>query len=99
MELVWPALSYLPSYVAALERGWSPDNLRGLAAAREELDAITADADRFLASLVDRDAKAGPITLLDGSTVPRLPGYRRWMWDGDFCGSTSLRWQKSSEEL
>ena len=99
MQLVWPSREYLVSYIDVLERGWSPDNVRGLAATREELDAIAADADRFLASLVDRDAKAGPITLLDGSTVPRLPGYRRWMWDGDVCGSTSLRWQKGSEEL
>ena len=25
----------------------------------------------------------------DGSFVPRLPGYRRWLWDGKFCGSIS----------
>jgi predicted acetyltransferase len=99
MQLVWPSREYLASYVDALERGWSPDNVRGLAATREELDAIAADPDAFLASLVDRQATAGPIRLLDGSIVPRLPGYRRWMWDGDFCGSTSLRWQKGSEAL
>ena len=40
MKLVWPSQEYLPSYVAALERGWSPDNLRGQAAVREELDRI-----------------------------------------------------------
>src|SRR5438128_9182271 len=28
MKLVWPSSEYLPSYVTALERGWSPDNLR-----------------------------------------------------------------------
>jgi predicted acetyltransferase len=99
MQLVWPSRAYLADYVDALERGWSPDNVRGAAAAREELDAIAADADRFLAGLVDREAAAGPIKLLDGSTVPRLPGYRRWIWDGDFCGSISLRWQKGSEAL
>jgi hypothetical protein len=53
MKLVWPSREYLPSYVAALERGWSPDNLRGLAASQEELNRIAADADAFLASLVD----------------------------------------------
>jgi hypothetical protein len=35
--LVWPTEEYLPSYVDALRRGWSPDNLRP-EAAREELD-------------------------------------------------------------
>ena len=28
MTLVWPSREYLASYVAALERGWSPNNLR-----------------------------------------------------------------------
>jgi predicted acetyltransferase len=99
MRLVWPSREYLPSYVAALERGWSPDNVRGEAAALEELSRIAADADAFLASLVDREARGDPITLPDGTTVPRLPGYRRWMWDGEFCGSIGLRWQPGTEAL
>ena len=98
MKLVWPSPQYLPSYVAALKR-WSPDNLRGEAAAREELERIAADADGFLASLVDIAATGGPITLPDGTNVPRLPGYRQWMWDGEFCGSIGLRWQPGTEEL
>jgi hypothetical protein len=87
MKLVWPSREYLPSYVVALERGWSPDNLRGQLAAQEELARIAEDADAFLASLVDRDAMAEPISPPDGTTVTRLPGYRRWMWDGELCGS------------
>jgi hypothetical protein len=79
MKLVWPSREYLPSYVAALERGWSHDNLRGEIVAAEELARIAQDADAFLASLVDREASGGPVTLLDGTTAPRLPGYRRWM--------------------
>lgn len=99
MTLVWPSRRYLPSYAAALERGWSPDSLRGEAAAHDELARIAADADAFLASLVDREAAGDSVTLLDGSTVPRLPGYRRWMWDGEFCGSIGLRWQRGTEAL
>ena len=99
MRLVWPAAEHLASYVAALGRGWSSDNLRGAAAAREELDRIAADGAAFLASLVDKEGTGSPITLPDGSRVPRLPGYRRWMWDGDFCGSISFRWQKGTELL
>lgn len=99
MELVWPAEPYLASYAAALERGWSPDNVRGEAAAREELEQIARDPAAFLRAQVDREAKGPPITLPDGSTVTRLPGYRRWMWDGEFCGSIGLRWQPGTSAL
>jgi predicted acetyltransferase len=99
MELVWPAREHLPSYLDALNRGWSPDNVRGDFARLEELHKIDADADGFLAGLVDREAKGGPIVLPDGSSVPRLPGYRRWMWDGDFIGSIGFRWQPGTSEL
>jgi len=99
MELVWLALQYLPSYVAALERGWSEDRKRGVDGAREELARIDADPGAFLSSLVDREAKGAPLTLPDGSVVPRLPGYRRWMWDGEFCGSIGFRWQPGTTAL
>jgi predicted acetyltransferase len=99
MELVWPSHQYLSSYVVALERGWSADNVRGVLAAREELAKIGADPAAFLESMIDRAAKAGPVTLPDGSTVARIPGYRRWIWDGEFCGSISLRWQRGTTEL
>jgi predicted acetyltransferase len=98
MRLVWPARAYLPDYVNALERGWSPDNLRQ-EAAQEELERIAADPEGFLASLVDREAAGEPIVFPDGSSVPRLPGYRMWMWDGEFAGSTSLRWQPGTDAL
>jgi predicted acetyltransferase len=91
-------LHHLPSYTAALERGWSADNTRP-AAAQEELERIRADAAGFIASLVDREAQGPPITLPDGSVVARLPGYRRWIWDGEFCGSIALRWQPGTTEL
>ena len=99
MTLVWPARRYLPGYIDALQRGWSPDNLRGEAAAREELTRIAENPDAFLASLVDREAAGDPIVLPDGTTVARLPGYRRWIWDGEFCGSVGFRWQHGTEAL
>jgi predicted acetyltransferase len=99
MHLVWPSAEYLPSYTAALERGWSADNVRGQVAAQEELDKIRVDAAAFLGSLVDREAKGAPVTLPDGSSVPRLPGYRRWLWDGEFCGSIAFRWQPGTTAL
>ena len=40
MQLLPPSLDRLPSYVAALKRGWSPDNVKGAAASIEELAHI-----------------------------------------------------------
>lgn len=99
LKLVWPSREYLPGYVAALERGWSPDSLRGEFAAREQLAQIAANPDAFVASLVDLEAAGGPIALPDGTKVPRLPGYHRWLWDGEFCGSIGFRWQPGTEVL
>ncbi len=98
-RLIWPSAEFLPGYIAALSQGWSADNTRGKLAADEELAKIAIDAAAFLDSLVDRDAKGDPVKLPDGSEVPRLPGYRRWLWDGEFCGSIGLRWQPGTEAL
>jgi predicted acetyltransferase/GNAT superfamily N-acetyltransferase len=99
LRLVKPALEFLPEYKAALERGWSADNVRGDVAAREELQKIATDPAAFVAALDDPQAKGAPIKLPDGATVPRLPGFRRWMWDGAFCGSIGLRWRPGTSEL
>src|SRR5213596_2319748 len=99
VKLVRPALEYLASYVAALERGWSPDNIRGAVATREQLLAIADSPAAFLAGLVVRSPNGEVITLPDGSKAPRLPGYRRWLWDGEFCGSIGFRWQPGTSEL
>ena len=96
--LVWPTLEHLPSYVAALERDWSPDTLRP-EAAREELEQIAADPAAFVAAQVDREGAGPPVTLPDGTKMKRLPGYRRWIWDGEFCGVIGLRWQPGTEAL
>ncbi len=98
MDLVWPAEQYLPSYVRALEQGWSPDNLRP-EVALEKLEEIARDAAAFLAAQVDREAKGPPVVLPDGRSAQRLPGYHKWIWDGEFCGSINFRWQPGTVEL
>lgn len=99
MTLVTPAAEHLASYIDALEQGWSPDNVRGKAAADEQLSRIASDPADFLAGMDDPEARGGPIPQLDGSFTERLPGVVRWMWDGEFCGSIGFRWRPGTEDL
>jgi predicted acetyltransferase len=98
MDLVWAAEAFLPSYVAALRQGWSPDTQRA-DAAHDELARIAQNPVQFVASLVDREGRGPAIVLPDGSSVPRLPGYTRWLWDGEFCGAINVRWQPGTTAL
>ena len=53
----------------------------------------------FVAALNHPTRGGLPVTLPDGTEVPRLPGMRRWMWDGEYCGAISLRWQPGTTDL
>ena len=99
ISLVSPSLAHLPSYVAALEAGWSPDNVRGLVATEEQLAAIALDPDAFVGGLNTRDPGGRTVKLLDGTVMPRLWAFTRWMWDGAFCGAISLRWRPGGSTL
>lgn len=98
MDLVRPAAEHLPSYLDALRRGWTWDNAPS-ETAEQALARIAADPQRFLDLMDDRQAAGGPVEMPDGSLVPRLPGLRRWMWDGQYAGSISLRWQPGTTDL
>ncbi|MDP9094628.1 MAG: GNAT family N-acetyltransferase [Actinomycetota bacterium] len=98
MELIRPSEVYLDSYVRALRRGWSPDNTPPHVA-DEQLRQIEENPQAFFALMDDRDGAGPPITLPDGSTASRLPGFRLWMWDGEVSGSIGLRWQPGSPGL
>lgn len=98
MKLVRPERVYLDDYCAALETGWSPNNLRPEVAGQQLTD-IARDADAFLVRLEDPEARGGDVKLLDGSFVKRLPSIRRWIWAGGFCGSIGLRWQPGTDAL
>jgi predicted acetyltransferase len=97
MELVQPSRQYVDGLVDALQRGWSPNTERDVSA--EELSEVTGDVDTYLAGLDDRDPQGRTVTLSDGSQVPRLPAFTRWMWDGEFCGSINARWQHGTTDL
>jgi predicted acetyltransferase len=84
----------LPAYVRALKAGWSPNTMRNVAP--EQLAAIAADPDAFIAGL---NRRGGTIRLHDGSEVARLPDIIRWIIATDrperpFVGSINLRWQE-----
>ena len=92
--LAEPQTAMLDSYAAALRSGWSPNNVRDVSA--EHLGAIAADPVAFLRQL--SDSAPGTMTI-GGAIFPRLPFRTRWIWDGDFCGSISLRYQTGTDEL
>jgi len=104
VKLVVPSLPYLPGYVAALQRGWSPDNIRGAAAAQDALAQIALDPSPIFAVADDPHALGPQITTPDGTKRDRLPGLQRWLWvqeegaDG-FAGSINLRWMKGHAPL
>ena len=97
-SLIVPSLETLGSYLVALRRGWSPDNTRSVPA-EEEIARAESDPAAFVAALDDPDGRAGPIILPDGTRVPRLPGFRRWLWDGEVAGSIGFRWQPGAAAL
>jgi predicted acetyltransferase len=98
-ELRKPSLADVPSYVEALERGWSPSNVMSEKARGDALAKIKADPATFITSLDDPEAKGGDVEQPDGSFVPRLPGFSRIIWDGTFCGVINFRWQSGTEAL
>jgi predicted acetyltransferase len=99
IELRRPAIEDLDAYAAALWRGWSPDNIGGKATADAQLQRIADDPAAFIASLDDPEARGAPIALPDGTTAARLPGFVRWVWDDDFCGSVGFRWRPGTSSL
>lgn len=96
VSLQAPGRDVLPAYVRALEAGWSPNTMRNVAP--EQLAAIAADSDAFLAGL---NGRGGTIRLHDGSEVARLPDIIRWIIATDrperpFVGHINLRWQEDA---
>lgn len=98
MKLVVPSLEYLPAYKTALENGWNGDNGRDRFIPLE-LAEIESDPEGFVARKTDPEAKGPAIVFDDGSSAPRLPGFYRWMWDGDIVGSINFRWQPGTTDL
>ena len=91
-----PSRAALDQYAMALAAGWSPNTTRDVS--REQLAALRADPDGFIATLACRNY-GGTVRIGDGSEVPRLPNHERWIWDGEFCGRINLRFLEDSQDL
>jgi predicted acetyltransferase len=98
MDVIRPGPEHVAGYLNALRRGWSPDT-NHIGVDNDAIDRVTSDPGKLLALTDDRAAAGDPVRQPDGSTVPRLPGLTRWMWDGEFAGSINLRWQRGTTDL
>lgn len=99
MELVRPTLAHLPSYLAARDRGFSFDFRTDPESIAEVTAKIKADPEDFIAKVEDLNPVGRMVPLPDGTEVPRLPQYTRWMWDGEFSGVITFRWQPGTTDL
>jgi predicted acetyltransferase len=103
-QLTWPSLELLPHFQAALERGWSRNNVTPERTRLQDLEKIHTDPQAFVASLVSLSGGGADVQLPDGSYVPRLPGYTRWVFNQDggeieFVGTINLRYLPGTSEL
>jgi predicted acetyltransferase len=87
--LLAPDLENLPGFETALAAGWSPDPRRASDEAYifGKLHRLRQDRSKFLDEL-NSDSKPHPLTT-----------HLFCIWDGEFCGSISLRFQAGTEEL
>jgi predicted acetyltransferase len=99
MEIVRPDVGYLESYKTGLLRSISSGTAPYPDRAQRELLEIETSPEAFLAKQDDIFASSGDIELSDGSFVPRLPGFTRWMWDGQVCGEINFRWKNGTTDL
>ncbi|MBB5662936.1 putative acetyltransferase [Rhizobium leguminosarum] len=93
--LLAPDLENLSCFEAALAAGWSPDPRRAgdHAYILGELQRLRQHRSGFLDGLIAADRRRSGI----GS--PQVVTRLFWIWDGEFCGSISLRFQAGTEEL
>lgn len=99
MELVRPTLEQVPSYLAARDRGFTFDMNTDPDAVAAFTQQIKDDPAAFIETVEDLEPAGRTVILPDGSEVPRLPQYTRWMWDGEFAGVITFRWQPGTTDL
>jgi predicted acetyltransferase len=96
VELVVPSIKHVPSYLTALENGWTFDAF--FTGGVENAIRLARNSPEVLVeTLLGTASKT--VTLPSGDPVPRLPSTMRWMWDGEFAGSINVRWKSGTTEL
>lgn len=103
-KLAWPCVGALPSFQTALERGWSRNNITPERTRLQDLEKIHMDPQAFVAGLVDLQGSGADVQMPDGSFVPKLPGYSRWVMsdhDGatEFVGTINFRHTPGTSSL
>ena len=103
-KLAWPCVGALPSFQTALERGWSRNNITPERTRLQDLEKIHTDPQAFVAGLVDLQGTGADVQMPDGSFVPKLPGYSRWVMsdhDGatEFVGTINFRHTPGTSSL
>ena len=99
MELVRPTLEHVQSFLDARERGFTFDFMSDPEYIARITAEIKADPQRYIDRVEDLNPIGRMIPLPDGTEVPRLPQYTRWMWDGEFAGVITFRWQRGTTDL
>ena len=103
-KLIWPHVEIVPSYQAALQRGWSRNNITSERTRLQDLEKIHADPQAFVDGLVDLQGRGGDVQMPDGSFVPKLPGYTRWVVTDrngitEFVGTINFRHTPGTSSL
>ena len=93
LRLLPPSLAALPGYVAALEKGWSPDTTRDVSG--EQLAIYRRDP---MALINELTRQGGTIKTVSGEYA-RLPSRVFWLDDGEFCGAINLRFAPGTDAL
>ncbi|GLR56699.1 GNAT family N-acetyltransferase [Rhizobium indigoferae] len=93
--LLQPDMENLSGFEAALAAGWSPDPRRAGDEAHVHggLQRLRQNRLGFFHDLIPDGRQRA------GSGPPPLTTRLFWIWDGEFCGSISLRFQAGTEEL
>jgi predicted acetyltransferase len=99
MEILRPTRKMLESYRAGVSQSLAAGGDLNPEYLEDQLKKIAENPERFVELQDDPDGLGGDVPLPDGSFVPRLPGFSRWMWDGEVCGSINFRWEKGSTAL
>lgn len=99
MELLRPTVEYLPSYIRAVTRISKDHSEPFFKMYERELTEIEEDSTKFVELMDDLEAERPPVELPNGAIIPRIPSITRWMWDGEVCGSTQLRWLPGTTDL